>query len=148
EVVSVTGPVTTPGRADFLQRGYLPIIRWTLKYPFVVLLLAVLTLGGSVALAPLLKLNFVGDSGQNTLTVTQTLDPATSLEVKNDQAQIVERALMDTLGVETVHASVGSTSGSSIRAAFGGNSTTFSLVTDEHGDQAAINEAVQATLDG
>ena len=148
EIVSVTGPVGTHGRADFLQRGYLPIIRWTLKYPLVVLLLAVLTLGGSLALAPLLKLNFVGDSGQNTLTVTQTLDPAASLAVKNEQAQVVEQALMDTLGVETVHASVGSSSGSSIRAAFGSSSTTFSLVTDEHGDQAAIKEAVEATLAG
>jgi len=148
EIVSVTGPVTTHGRADLLQRGYLPIIRWTLKYPVVVLLLAVLTLGGSIALAPLLKLNFVGDSGQNTLTVTQTLDPAASLAVKDEQARRVEQALMDTLGVETVHASVGSSWGSSIRAAFGSSSTTFSLVTDEQGDQAAIKEAVEATLAG
>ena len=148
EIVSVTGPVTAHGRADLLQRGYLPIIRWTLKYPVVVLLLAVLTLGGSIALAPLLKLNFVGDSGQNTLTVTQTLDPAASLAVKDEQARRVEQALMDTLGVETVHASVGSSWGSSIRAAFGSSSTTFSLVTDEQGDQAAIKEAVEATLAG
>ncbi|HWK20882.1 MAG TPA: efflux RND transporter permease subunit [Microbacteriaceae bacterium] len=148
EATVVTGPVGTHGPADFLQRGYLPIIRWTLRYPVVVLLLAALTLGGSIALAPLLKLNFVGDSGQNTLTVTQTLEPSTSLDVKNEQAQIVEQALIETLGVETVQASVGQTSGSSIRAAFGGGSTTFSLVTDEHGDQAEIKEAVEATLAG
>jgi len=148
EVVSVTGSVRTQGRGDILQRAYLPVIRWTLRYPFVVLLLAVLTLGGSVALAPMLKLNFVGDSGQNTLTVTQRLDPAASLDVKNEKAQIVEQALMDTLGVETVHASVGSGSGSSIRAAFGGGSTTFSLVTDAQADQAEVKEAVEATLAG
>ncbi|OJX62889.1 MAG: hydrogenase expression protein [Micrococcales bacterium 73-13] len=148
EIVAVTGPVGTRARADLLQRIYLPIIRWTLKYPFVVLLLAVLTLGGSLALAPMLKLNFVGDSGQNTLTVTQTLDPAASLAVKNEQAQRVEQALMDTPGVETVHASVGASTGSSIRAAFGAGSTTFSLVTDEAADQAEVKDAVEATLAG
>jgi len=148
EIVSITGSVRTQERGDLLQRGYLPIIRWTLKYPFIVLLLAVLTLGGSLALAPMLKLNFVGDSGQNTLTVTQVLDPAASLAVKNEQAQVVEQALMTTPGVETVQASVGSTSGSSIRAAFGGSSTTFSLVTDEQADQDEIKAAVESTLAG
>jgi len=147
-VVPVTGSVQTHERGDLLQRGYLPVIRWTLKYPVVVLLLAILTLGGSLALAPLLKLNFVGDSGQNTLTVTQTLESGASLDEQNAAAQVVEAALMGTPGVETVHASVGSGSGSSIQAAFGGGSSTFSLVTDEDGDQAEIREAVESTLAG
>jgi len=102
-VVSVTGSVSVHERGDALQRGYLPIIRWTLKYPVVVLLLAILTLGGSIALAPMLKLNFVGDSGQNTMTVTQRLDTGTSLDVQNEEAKRVEDALIATPGVQTVH---------------------------------------------
>lgn len=148
EIVPITGSVNTSERGNFLQRGYLPVIRWTLKYPFIILLLAVLTLGGSIALAPMLKLNFVGDSGQNSLTVTQQLDAATSLDVKNEKAQIVEQALIAIPGVETVQASVGSSSGSSIRAAFGASSTTFSLVTDESFDQAELKTSVESTLAG
>ncbi|MBO9577691.1 MAG: efflux RND transporter permease subunit, partial [Microbacteriaceae bacterium] len=148
-VVPVTGSVRTHERGDLLQRGYLPVIRWTLKYPVVVLLLAILTLGGSIALAPMLKLNFVGDSGQNTLTVTQTLDASASLEVRNDAAKQVEDALIGLPGVQTVHVAVGSGTGSSIRAAFGGGgSTTFSLVTDPDGDQAEISAAVERAIAG
>ena len=34
-----------------LQRAYLPVIRWTLRFPAIVLILAILVLGGSVVLA-------------------------------------------------------------------------------------------------
>lgn len=144
------GALAVDEHPDAMQRGYLPVIRWTLRFPWIVLLLAVLTLGGSLALTPLMGLNFVGDSGQNTLTVTQTLSPAASLATKNEEAERVEAALMGVDGVETVHASVGSGSGSSLSAvmsAFGGSGTTFSIVTDPDADQAALQEAVQDALD-
>ena len=148
-VVPVTGSVAVHERGDLLQRGYLPIIRWTLRYPVVVLLLAIVAFGGSLALIPQLKLNFVGDSGQNTLTVTQKLDPGTSLEVRNEKAKDVEAALQGVPGVETVQVSVGSGSGSSIAAALSsGTSTSFSLVTDPDGDQDEIRADVQTALDG
>ena len=56
-----------------LQKGYLPILRWTLEALVVTLGLAVLVLVGTIAIAPLMKTNFLGDSGQNTFTVTQDI---------------------------------------------------------------------------
>jgi len=52
-----------PGR---LQKGYLPIIGWTLHHSVATLLLAVLVLGGTVALLPFMKVNFLGSTGQDT----------------------------------------------------------------------------------
>jgi len=130
----------TPTR---LQKGYLPIIRWTLKRPIATILIAVLLLGGTVALVPFMKTNFIGDSGQNTVTVRQTMPLGTSLEARDTAAKKVESVLIDTPGVETVQLSIGS-SGSSLRAAFtGSGATTFSLTTDPDADQVKLQATIR-----
>ncbi|TXN30458.1 efflux RND transporter permease subunit [Lacisediminihabitans profunda] len=129
-----------------LQRAYLPVIRWTLKFPAIVLVGALLLLAGSGFVASGLKTNFIGNSGQNTLTVTQTLPLGTSLDAQVVASKKVETALQDVKGVKTVLLTIGS-GGSSLRAAFaGGGSSTFSLTTDPNADQAKLQAAVTAEL--
>ncbi|AGW40413.1 preprotein translocase subunit SecD [Leifsonia xyli subsp. cynodontis DSM 46306] len=136
-----------------LQRGYLPIIRWTLRHSAITVVLALVVLGGTIAAAPLMKTNFLGSSGQNSLTVTQTLAPGASLQAKDDAAKAVERKLLDTKGVQTVQVSIGS-SGSSLRDAFtggGGGASTFSITTDPDADQEKLQTTIQdemAAIDG
>jgi HAE1 family hydrophobic/amphiphilic exporter-1 len=131
-----------------LQRGYLPVIDFTLKRPVATILAAVLLLGGTVALLPFMKTNFIGDSGQNTLTVNQTLPLGSSLQARDDAAKKVEDALLDVDGVETVQLSIGS-SGNSLRAAFSGSgATTFSLTTDPDIDQVALQAEVRDVVAG
>lgn len=147
-VESAADELDTPTR---LQKGYLPIIRWTLKRPIATILIAVLLLGGTVALVPFMKTNFIGDSGQNTVTVRQTMPLGTSLEARDTAAKKVESVLVDTPGVETVQLSIGS-SGSSLRAAFtGSGATTFSLTTDPDVDQVKLQATIRdevAKIDG
>jgi HAE1 family hydrophobic/amphiphilic exporter-1 len=129
-----------------LQRTYLPVIRWTLKFPAIVLVGALLLLVGSGLLATNLKTNFIGNSGQNTLTVTQTLPLGTSLDAQVASSKEVRSVLQDVTGVKTVLLTIGS-GGSSIRAAFaGGGSSTFSLTTDPNADQAKLQARVTAEL--
>ena len=129
-----------------LQRGYLPVIHWTLKRPAVTILVAFLILGGTVALVPSLKTNFIGDSGQNTLTVTQKLPLGTSLDAQDKAATVVEKVLRDTKGIKTVQTSIGS-GGSSLAAAFGGGGgISFSVTTDSDVDQAALQTTVRKEL--
>ncbi|MFT2818335.1 efflux RND transporter permease subunit [Leifsonia sp. A12D58] len=109
-----------------LQQGYLPIIRWTLKHSVATLLMAVLVLGGTVALLPLMKVNFLGSSGQDTFRVTQTLPVGTSLTALDAASATVEQAIRDTKGVEIVQLTIG---GSSFAAAFTGGSTSSSTIT-------------------
>ncbi|MCU1637494.1 MAG: hydrogenase expression protein [Microbacteriaceae bacterium] len=136
-------PAEPPTR---LQRGYLPIIRWTLARPLATIIAAVLILGGTAALAPSLKTNFIGDSGQNTLTVTQTLPLGASLEAQDAAAAEVENALLAVDGVDVVQLSLGQ-SGASIRQAFlGDGGITFSLTTDPAADQEELQSAVRETL--
>ncbi|WOF22686.1 efflux RND transporter permease subunit [Microbacterium betulae] len=136
-------PDAPPSR---LQRSYLPILRWTLRHSVVTLLLAVLVLGGTVALAPFMKVNFLGDTGQNTLTISQDLGDTASLETKDEAAQRVEEALDGIDGIETVQVSVGS-SGSALADAFsGGAGVTYSVMTGDGVDQEALRAEVQGEL--
>ncbi len=132
-------------RPTLLQRGYLPTIRWTLKRPIATLLLAVLVLGGTGFLATGLKTNFIGNSGQNTLTVSQTLANGSSLDELDVAATTVEDTLLSIDGIETVQASIGSGSGT-LASIFGGGDITFSLTTDESFDQDELQQTVRDAL--
>jgi len=140
---AVRDELDTPTR---LQKVYLPVIRWTLKFPALVLVVALLILAGSGLAASGLKTNFIGNSGQNTLTVTQTLPLGSSLEAQDAASKAVEKTLLEIKGVKTVLLTIGS-GGSSLRAAFSGRgSTTFSLTTDPNADQAALQNTITKKL--
>jgi HAE1 family hydrophobic/amphiphilic exporter-1 len=130
-----------------LQRGYLPIIRWTLRFPAIVLTAAIVILLGSGLLAATsLTTNFIGNSGQNTLSVTQTLATSTSLAAQDAASKKVESTLRGIKGVTTVEVSIGS-GGNSLRAAFsGGGSTTYSVTTSPNADQDKLLATVTAKM--
>ncbi|MDQ1205411.1 efflux RND transporter permease subunit [Microbacterium sp. SORGH_AS_0862] len=144
ESIDPEDPAAPPSR---LQKAYLPVLSWTLKHSWVTLGLALLVLVGTGALAPLMKTNFLGDSGQNTLTITQTLGPAASLDAEDAAASRVEETLKGVDGIETVQVSIGS-SGSAVRDAFSGGSggITYSITTDAGADQLALRDRVQSAL--
>ncbi|OII37772.1 hydrogenase expression protein [Curtobacterium sp. MMLR14_010] len=138
------------GAPDRLRRGYQPVLQWALRAPWVVVVLAVLVLGGTAAALPFVKTNYLGDSGQNTFTVTQDLEPGTSLDVQSDAARKVERELRAVDGVETVQTTIGS-SGQSIQAAFGGGGTAsiqYAVTTTSGADQVRIQDDTRKRLDG
>jgi HAE1 family hydrophobic/amphiphilic exporter-1 len=140
----------SPGdeRPGALQRAYRPIITWTLKYSALVLVLAIAVLGGTLAMTPFMKTNFLGSSGQNTFTVSQAITPGSSLGAQDALAGQVEAALIKTEGVKVVQVSIGST-GNSLRDAFiGGGDTniTYSVTTDEKADQQAVQDAARANV--
>ncbi|GAB2977701.1 efflux RND transporter permease subunit [Frigoribacterium salinisoli] len=147
----VTAPAThgtAPVAVDRLRRAYLPLLAATLRRPLATLGVAVLVLIGTGAMVPLLSTNFLGSSGQNTLTVTQALEPASSLQVQSDAAAEVEAALEEVAGIETVQLTIGS-SGRSLSAFLGGggdSTVTYSVTTDEDADQDALQTDVRARL--
>ncbi|MGD8168631.1 efflux RND transporter permease subunit [Herbiconiux sp. P16] len=132
-----------------LQRRYLPIISWTLKHSVVTIVIAILVLVGTVPLTLLMKTNFLGSSGQNTFTVTQTVPVGSSLDAQSTAADQVETALEGIDGIQTVQLTIGS-SGSALRDAFvgGGDSAiTYNITTDEGVDQDALQDTVRTTLE-
>lgn len=132
-----------------LQKGYLPILGWTLRHSAITIVAAVVVLAGTVALAPFMKTNFLGDSGQNTFRVTQELPVGSSLEYLAEASEPVEAAIRGVEGVETVQTSIGTSTGGGALAAFGGGGDTvaYNVTTDEGADQVALQAEVRAELD-
>ncbi|WP_298863109.1 efflux RND transporter permease subunit [uncultured Microbacterium sp.] len=130
-----------------LQKAYRPILGWTLKHSATTVVIALLVLGGTLAAAPLMKINFLSDSGQNTMTVTQDIGGTASLQAKSDAAKQVEKALNGIDGITHVQASIGS-SGSALRDAFsGGAGITYSIQTSDSADQEKLRATVQKRID-
>lgn len=131
-----------------LQKVYRPVINWTLKHSVVTLILALLVLVGTVAAAPFMKTNFLGSSGQNTFTVTESVPAGASLDSQDLMAADVEAALIKTPGVSVVQVSIG-TSGNAVRDAFfggGDQAITFSVTTDESYDQQQVQDAARKNI--
>ncbi|PYG00883.1 hydrophobic/amphiphilic exporter-1, HAE1 family [Georgenia satyanarayanai] len=132
-------------RSGALQRTYVRTLRTALARPWVAVLLAVAVLGGTVGLATQLETEFIGDTGQNTLSVTQALPPGTSLEAADAAAQEVEAVVAELDAVDTYQVTGGA--GDSAMAFFGaGGETTFSITLDLDADAVAAEDELRSRL--
>ncbi|WP_448062493.1 efflux RND transporter permease subunit [Cellulomonas hominis] len=137
-------------RHGTLQRSYLPVLRGAIAHPVITLAIAVAVVGGTLAAGTRLETNFIGDAGQNTLSVDQQLPPGTSLEVTDAAARQVEAVIAELDGVETYQVTVGS-GGSGLQTAFlggggGSNTATFAITTDLDADQARVEQELRAAI--
>ncbi|HWL77675.1 efflux RND transporter permease subunit [Microbacterium sp.] len=131
----------------WLQRGYAPVLRATQKRPVVTLVASALLLVLTVSLVPLLKVDFLGSTGQNMVMVTQEFEPGTDLDAVSDGAEKVEDALGEIDGVTDVMLMAGSGGEFSSMLGGGGGTATFIVNTDKDADQLALKEAITDRLD-
>lgn len=121
----------------WLRRAYDPALRWSLRRPWTTVALAMVLLIGTVALSPLIKTNFLGATGQNTLTVTQELEAGANLARQDEAAREVEDLLTGVDEVDLVQTSVG---GDPLTSLFSGGATQFALTLDPEADADAVAE--------
>ena len=130
-----------------LQNWYLPALKWALNHKIVTLVAAFAVFAGTMMLSPLLKTNLFDSSGQNTVSITQTMPAGTSLDATMAAANKVEAVLKDTQGIE-VYQVTGGTTGSLFGAGGGVNASsnlaTFAVTTDPDADKDAIMEDLRA----
>ena len=131
----------------WLQRAYTPLLRGTQKHPVITLTASVLLLVITLGMVPLLKVDFLGSTGQNTLNLTQTFDDGTDLETISAGAEQVEDALLEIDGVEDVMLTAGTGGGVFAMLGGGGATATFIVNTSKDADQAALKEDVRTTLE-
>jgi HAE1 family hydrophobic/amphiphilic exporter-1 len=136
-VVTAVGP---------LQRLYLPALRGTQRRPVITLVAAVLLLGATVAVVPLVPTNLLGNTGQNTFTVTATQEPGTSLEATTAAAGQVEEVLVDVDGVLDVQWTAGS-AGFVPGLTGSADEARFTVLTDTDADQERIHDEARSRLD-
>ena len=130
-----------------LQRGYLPILNKTQKHPVVTLIAAVLVLGGTAAMTPLLATDLLGRSGENSMTVRQVLPAGTSLAETSAAAVRVEEVLRDIDGIKDVQVTSGNAqTGFTALTSSGASNSTFTVVTEEKANQARLQDTVRSEL--
>ncbi|UYG17420.1 efflux RND transporter permease subunit [Brachybacterium huguangmaarense] len=151
EVERVRAAAEEREERTWLHRVYAPVLRWTqagLGHRLITLGAALAILVATVFMIPLLKINFLGDSGQNLASYTQTLPAGTSLEDTSAEAAAAEKALQDVSGVQTVQTTIGASAFG--RAGGGGatNEISYSITTDEDADQETVRAHILSTLQG
>ncbi|WP_433687085.1 efflux RND transporter permease subunit [Micromonospora carbonacea] len=132
-----------------LQRGYLPVIGFATRSRgtrWITVALGLVVLLGTFVLSGALKTNFLDDSGQDTLTITQQLPAGSGLAATDRAARQVESVLDRAEGVETYQVSAG---GSDQPWAGGGgnNAATFSVTLDGETDVAEVKRELRREFD-
>ncbi|MEO3778782.1 efflux RND transporter permease subunit [Micromonospora sp. B11E3] len=132
-----------------LQRAYLPAIGFAIRSRgtrWITLALGLLVLLGTFGLSSALKTNFLDDSGQDTLTITQELPAGSGLAATDQAARRVEAVLERTEGVETYQVTAGGND--QPWAGGGGNdSATFSVTLDGDTDAAEARRTLRREFD-
>jgi hydrophobic/amphiphilic exporter-1 (mainly G- bacteria), HAE1 family len=135
-----------PPQRTWLQRGYLPLLRGALRRPVISLLIAVGILAGTIALAPALRTNFLGNAGGDTLLISQELAPGTGLPQADSAAKRVEGVLAATPGVASYQVTVGSPEGGGFRFGQVSGVTRFLVTLAAKADATAVADDLRARL--
>ncbi|MDZ4702263.1 MAG: efflux RND transporter permease subunit [Rhodothermales bacterium] len=91
----------------FLAARYLPLLRWSLGHRAVVLGLALLAFGGSLALVPRLGIELIPQLTQGEFNVSFRLAPGTPLEQTDQVLTRMQRAALDVPAIQSSFAVAG-----------------------------------------
>ncbi|MEV4707223.1 efflux RND transporter permease subunit [Actinoplanes sp. NPDC049316] len=134
-----------------LQRAYLPIIRWvTRSRPtrWSTVAIGVVVLLGTLGLASRLETNFLDESGQDTIQVSQDLPVGTSLAATNEAAKKVEAVLAARDDVETYQVTVGNGEFNPFVGSGGASGASFNVALKEDADAAKISDELREQFKG
>ncbi|WP_188043539.1 efflux RND transporter permease subunit [Changpingibacter yushuensis] len=129
-------------KRTWLRRSYRPVLRSSQRHPVITLCIAVAILVASGALIPLLKINLLGNTGQNMVSLSQQVPAGTSTDSMVERAATSEKALENVAGVESVATIIGG-------AGIGASSTSaisYTVTTDPDADQEAITDSLEDAL--
>ncbi|WP_405728929.1 efflux RND transporter permease subunit [Streptomyces sp. NBC_00028] len=129
-----------------LQRMYVPVIEWATRRRKTVLALAAVLLVVTFSMVSGLKTSFLGDSGQDSLSVTQTMPAGTSLNGTNQAAKKVEEVLSGADGVDSYQVTIGS-SGGFFSTGSVSDSATYSIALTDSADSSEVEDTLREKFD-
>ena len=131
-------------RSGTLQRAYVPVIDWAIGHRKSVLGIAAALLVFTFSLTAGLKTSFLGDSGSNSVSVTQTLPEGSSLQATDAAAKKVEKVISAVDGVDSYQVTIGSSGGFAVMG--GGssaNSASYSIAIKDGADSSAVEDTLR-----
>ena len=137
---------TAPTR---FQRAYLPVLDGAMAHKWITLLIAAALLGGTLALTPRLKTDFIGEAGQTTVQITQDLPAGTALATTDEAAKKIEKVIAADPSVVSFTTSVGGSAALSANPSTSdANHASFSITLKPGSDgNAAVKRYNQAFAD-
>ena len=112
-------------KRGLLQRGYIPLLNGTRNHPVITLTAAVLLLGYTLSLVPLLKTNFIDGGGSSQFSARVNMPASSTLEEQDSTASEIETAILALPGVDVVQTTIGSAADG--RVAFGATPSGISM---------------------
>ena len=133
-------------RRNPLQRVYVPVIRFAVRRRWTTVGASVLVLGGTLAMTPLLETNFIDQSGQDTLSISQTMPVGTGMVATDQASRKVEQVLAAEYAAGNLASYQTTVGGGMIPGLTGtSNSATFSVNAAEVAEKST--EQIQARLE-
>jgi HAE1 family hydrophobic/amphiphilic exporter-1 len=138
-------------RRSLLQRVYLPVIgfatrsrgsRWSTVAIGVVILI------GTLGLATRLETNFLDESGQDTIVVSQDLPVGTDLATTNEAAKKVEAVLAGRDDIETYQVTVGNGEFNPFVGSGGASGASFNVALKPDEDAVKISDELREEFKG
>jgi HAE1 family hydrophobic/amphiphilic exporter-1 len=130
-----------------LQRAYLPVIRFATKRRWTTVSIGLVILIGTLSLVPLLKTNFLDQSGQDAIRFTQNLPVGTSLAATNDAAKQVEAVLAGDKDVKTYQVTVGNGTFNPFVGSSGASQASYQVALAEGADAEVVSDDLRAKFD-
>ncbi|GAA3385416.1 efflux RND transporter permease subunit [Cryptosporangium minutisporangium] len=134
-------------RRGLLQRIYVPVIGFAVRRRWTTIAIAIVVLIATLGMVPFLKTNFLDQSGQNTLSLTQTMPVGTGLTTTDAAAKKVEAVLADFRAdgdLESYQVTIGG--GAFPGVGGSGNQASYQLTVNEDEDTAEVQEEIEEKL--
>ena len=129
-------------KKSLLQRSYMPILRGTTRRPWLTLTAALLILGYTFSLVPLLKTNFIDGGGSNQFTARLTMPSGTTFEQQDAAAKKLEAEILAIEGIDVVQTTVGSAADGRVAFGAAARGIAFSIIADEGADLEQLQAEV------
>ncbi len=128
-----------------LQQGYLPVLHFGLRHPFLTLGLALVVFAATLGSATLLKTDFIGSvTDQTTLAIHQELPPGTRLSTTSSAAKQIENLLQGDPQVKNYLVTIG---GSLVPGATASTNTAeFTVLLSEGARADTLRPQLQAQM--
>ncbi len=128
-----------PDRVTRLQRGYLPVLRWSLRHPVITLAISLVLFIGTLGASTLLKTDFLGSLGDDTaLQINQELPAGTRLESTAEAASKIEKVLSEDPDVKGYQSTIGQPGKPNV--------VTYSVTLTDEADAGAATERLRSRV--
>jgi HAE1 family hydrophobic/amphiphilic exporter-1 len=129
-----------------LQRAYLPVIRFATKRRWATVAIGLVILIGTFGLSTRLETNFLDESGQDSITISQQLPVGTSLAATDAAAKKVEAIVAARDDVKNYQVTVGNGEFNPFVGSGGASGASFNVALDADADATAITDELREEL--